>query len=62
MRERRLLATLEALETEARAFVSELAPKEEGAMLVTLSGDLGAGKTTFTQAAAAALGVQEHVP
>jgi tRNA threonylcarbamoyladenosine biosynthesis protein TsaE len=61
MREPRTLASLEALETEASAFVRSLRPKEDRATLVTLSGDLGAGKTSFTQAAAKALGVTDPV-
>lgn len=61
MRQSQTLADLPALEREATAFVESLLPKEEGATLVTLSGDLGAGKTAFTQAAARALGVEEPV-
>lgn len=55
------IKTLVELEEEAGRFVETLAPKEEGATLVTLSGELGAGKTAFTKAVAHALGVEEVV-
>lgn len=42
-------------------FVRELARAAHGATLVTLSGELGAGKTTFVQGVAHALGVKEVV-
>lgn len=55
------LTNLGELETEAARFVRSLAPRTEGATLVTLSGELGAGKTAFVQAVARTWGVEETV-
>jgi len=55
------LTTLSELEVEAAFFVESLKPGEEAATLITLSGELGAGKTAFTKAVAKALGVEETV-
>ena len=57
----KLVQTLTELEEEANRFVSVLAPSQRGATLVTLSGELGAGKTAFTKAVASVLGVEETV-
>ncbi len=61
MRPDTTLSTLEDLEQEAAALAGMLVPKMDTATLVTLSGDLGAGKTTFTQALARALSITDSV-
>ncbi|MBI4135934.1 MAG: tRNA (adenosine(37)-N6)-threonylcarbamoyltransferase complex ATPase subunit type 1 TsaE [Candidatus Vogelbacteria bacterium] len=50
-------------ETEeiARAFLDKLKPAKGRATVVGLLGELGSGKTTFTQAAARALGIRAPV-
>lgn len=50
----------EELRELASSFVRALGPRTSATVLA-LSGELGAGKTTFVQAAAAALGVKEAV-
>ncbi|MFM2330665.1 MAG: hypothetical protein RLZZ26_172 [Candidatus Parcubacteria bacterium] len=57
----KVISTLEAFEAEAAAFAKSLMPRESGATLVTLSGELGAGKTVFTKAVAHTLGVGDVV-
>lgn len=56
----RQVRNLHELSEEARSVVSGLEPRE-GATLITLAGELGAGKTAFTKAVAEALGVEEVV-
>jgi tRNA threonylcarbamoyladenosine biosynthesis protein TsaE len=46
---------------QTRAIAGALASALHGGDVVVLSGDLGAGKTTFVQGAAAALDVRAHV-
>jgi len=57
----KVIPTPEEMVLEARAFIEALPVETEGATLVTLSGELGAGKTTFTQAVAQALEVGDIV-
>ncbi len=57
----RTLHTPEETEREAQRFVEALRPENSSATLVTLSGELGAGKTTFTQFVAKALGITDIV-
>ncbi len=46
--------------TETQAVAARLAPLLRPSDVLTLSGDLGAGKTTFTRGLVAALGVPEN--
>src|SRR3989338_7645376 len=55
------IRTLVELEAEAARCAPALASRERGATFVTLQGELGAGKTAFTQAVARALDVTETV-
>jgi tRNA threonylcarbamoyladenosine biosynthesis protein TsaE len=55
------IQTLEEFEAEAATLASTLAPGADGATVITLSGELGVGKTAFVKAIARILGVEETV-
>lgn len=57
----KLVQTLTEFESEAARFANSLTPNQQNATLVTFSGELGAGKTTFIKVVAHVLGVEEVV-
>lgn len=56
-----ILNKLEDMSIFANDFAKELNPNESSAKVVGLYGDLGSGKTTFTQSLAKYFGVEETI-
>lgn len=61
MREREI-SGVEELKQFSRVFKNTLTPRDIGATVVALEGELGAGKTTFTQFLARELGISDRIP
>lgn len=61
METERVVRDLNELAQEAERFVHDLASREDGSTFVTLSGELGAGKTAFVQAVAHTLGITDPI-
>ncbi len=55
------ISNLQGLGEMAKTFINSLTPEKEGATIIALKGNLGAGKTTFTQQVAEILEVEETV-
>ena len=55
------ISGIDTMDTESMRLVNTLAPHKDSATILALSGDLGAGKTTFAQGIARALGVTDQV-
>lgn len=48
-------------EFETKNFASKISKKVKKGSIIALNGDLGSGKTTFTQGFAKGLGIEQHV-
>lgn len=57
-----IIRSIQELEMYAHNVLAEIAPlPHEGAVVLALTGELGAGKTAFVKAIAKHLGIEEHV-